>query len=395
MTDAAAQPDDPQRAQALGAGIVASLVGFLGAFAVVLTGLRGVGASPAEAASGLLAVSVAMGVCSIGLSLRFRMPISVAWSTPGAALLATAGVPDGGYPAALGAFLVCGVLLALAGAWPLLGALIGRIPPTLASAMLAGILLPVCLQPVRAVAELPGQALPIVLTWAVMTRLARRWATPAALVVAAVVIVVSESPDLGPASGLLPALELTAPTFAPGALIGIALPLFVVTMAGQNIPGMGVLASFGYRPSLRPILVATGLASVAAAPVGGHSVNLAAISAALVSGPEGGPDPARRWPGGISNGVTAIVLGLTASFVTVLVGAAPPLLIEAAAGLALLGALSGALAAALADEARREAALITFVVSASGITVIGVGGAFWGLVAGLAFSALHRRRPCG
>lgn len=384
-------PPDPQRGQALTAGVVASLVGFVGAFAVVLTGLRGVGASTAEAASGLLAVSVAMGACSVVLSLRSRMPISVAWSTPGAALLAGAGIPDGGYPAALGAFAVTGGLLVLAGLWPALGRLVGRIPPPLASAMLAGILLPLCLGPVRAVGELPAQALPIVLTWAVLTRLARRWAVPAALLVTAVVIVVAESPDLGPASSLLPEVTLTAPALSAGALVGIALPLFVVTMAGQNVPGMGVLAQYGYRLPLGPILVTTGAASVLAAPLGGHSVNLAAISAALVSGPDAGPDPARRWPGGISNGITAAVLGLSAALVAALVAAAPPELVQCAAGLALLGALAGALRGATADSDRLEAAVITFVVAASGLTVAGIGGAFWGLVAGLVFDGLHRR----
>jgi benzoate membrane transport protein len=370
---------------------VAAVVAWGGAFAVVLAGLTAVGASDAQAASGLLAVSIGMGVLTVWLAARERIPVTIAWSTPGAALLVSAGAVEGGWPAAVGAFAVTGVLLALAGLWRPLGRLIAAIPGPLASAMLAGVLLSVCLAPVRFAADAPLSAAPILVTWAVLLRVARRWATPGALVAAAVVVAVDPSGrDSG--VGLLPALEWTTPAFEPGVLIGLALPLFIVTMASQNVTGMTVLAGYGYRPRLPPVLAGTGAATVAAAPFGGHALNLAAISAALTAGPDGGRDPARRWIAAASAGVSYVVLGLGAGLIAAFAAAAPPLLIEAVAGLALLGALAGALAAAAASERHRDAAVVTLVVSASGIAPLGVSAPFWGLVAGIALLAVQHRR---
>ncbi|MBW0119665.1 benzoate/H(+) symporter BenE family transporter, partial [Pseudonocardia abyssalis] len=259
------------------AGIVAALVGFAGAFTVVLSGLRAAGADEAQAASGLLAVCIASGIVAVVLGLRYRMPISIAWSTPGAALLISADTPAGGFPAAVGAFLLCGGLIVVAGLVPPLARLVAAIPPHVAGAMLAGVLLPLCLAPVRAIAEVPLLAAPVVVVWVLVGRFARAWAVPAALVVAVGLIVAT-----GPAVvGGAPSIVWTPPTFDVPTLVGIGLPLFLVTMASQNVPGMAVLAQFGYRPPLRPILAATGIATVAGAPFGGHAVNLAAISAAL------------------------------------------------------------------------------------------------------------------
>ncbi len=372
---------------------MSSFVGFASTFAVVLAGLRAVGADRAQAASGLLALCLAMGVCSIGLGLALRMPIAIAWSTPGAALLVSTGVVDGGWPAAVGAFLVSAALLTAAATLRPLGRLIAMIPPSLASAMLAGVVLHLCIAPVRAVVALPDLAGPVVVAWALLYRFARRWAVPGALAVAVAAIVLSQDVALGPASGLLPRLSLATPRLSAGALVSIALPLFVVTMASQNIPGMAVLRTFGYRPRARPLLTTTGAASLAAAPFGGFAVNLAAITAALVASPDAHPDPDRRWIASVGGGVAYLVLGLGAAFATAFVAASPPLLIEAVAGLALLGALGGALAAAMSDPGTREAATITFAVTASGVTALGIGGAFWGLVAGLALLAVLRRGP--
>jgi len=367
-------------------------VGWGGAFAIVITGLTAVGATDAQAASGLLALSIGMGVLTIWIAARTRIPVTIAWSTPGAALLASAGAVEGGWPAAVGAFAVCGALLALAGLWRPLGRLIGRIPAQLANAMLAGVLLSVCLAPVRFAAESPLTAAPILITWVVLLRVARRWATPGAIAAAAIVVAVDPSGgDSG--VGLLPTLVWTTPVFEPGALIGLALPLFIVTMASQNVTGMTVLGTYGYRPSLPPVLAGTGTATVMAAPFGGHGLNLAAISAALTAGPDGGRDPARRWVAATANGATMIVLGLCAGLIAAFAAAAPPLLLEAVAGLALLGALAGALAAAAASEEHRDAAVVTLVVSASGIAPLGVSAPFWGLLAGLALMAVQHRRP--
>ncbi|MGZ6707118.1 MAG: benzoate/H(+) symporter BenE family transporter [Solirubrobacteraceae bacterium] len=374
------------------AGVVSSVVGFASTFAVVLAGLRAVGADRHQAASGLLALCLAMGVCSVALGLRTQIPVAIAWSTPGAALLASTGAVAGGWPAAVGAFLVSGALLTAAALWRPLGRLIAAIPAALASAMLAGVVLPLCIAPVRAVIALPDLAAPVVVAWALLYRFARRWAVPGALGVAAVVILASQHVRLGPASGLVPELAFTTPHLSGAALVSIALPLFVVTMASQNIPGSAVLRTFGYDPDLRPLLTTTGAASVAASPFGGFAVNLAAITAVLVAGPEAEPDPARRWIASVSGGAVYFVLGLGAAFATAFVAAAPPLLIEAVAGLALLGALGGALSAAMADPETREAATITFAVTASGVSALGIGGAFWGLLAGLALLLVLRRR---
>lgn len=373
------------------AGVVQVVVGFASTFALVLTGLQAVGASEAEAASGLLVICLAMAVVGVGLALRTRMPVAIAWSTPGAALLLTTGAPDGGYAAAVGAFAVCGALIALTGLSSALARWIAAIPGPIASAMLAGVLLPICLAPAQAMVDLPGQTAPIVATWLVLLVVARRWAVPGAIVVTAAVIGLTEHVDVT-AADLVPAATWTTPTFDVGAIAGLAIPLFLVTMASQNITGMTVLASFGYRPPLRPILVSTGGATALTAPFGVFAINLAAISAALMAGPEAGPDTGRRWIGGLSAGAAYVVVGLSAGVAAVLLAAAPPLLIEAVAGLALLGALAAALSGAAAEGEHREAAIVTLVVSASAITTVGISAPFWGLLAGLAVLGAQRLR---
>ena len=375
------------------AGLLAAFVGFASSFAVVLRGLAAMGASPAQAASGLMALSVAMGVCAIVLSLWRREPISVAWSTPGAALLASSAMPEGGFPAAVGAFLASGALIVLAGMWRPLGRAVAAIPASLANAMLAGVLLGLCLAPVRAVAALPGLALPVVLVWAVVWRFRRLYAVPAA-VAAMGALLAAGGGGTGAVRWFAEPL-LVAPAWSPPALIGLALPLFLVTMASQNIPGMAVLAVNGYRPPAGPLFRVTGLFTLLAAPFGGHAVNLAAITAALCAGPDAHPDPARRYWAAVVAGAGYIAFGLLAGGATGLIAVSPPVLIEAVAGLALLGALGGALSGAVAEAEGREAALITFLVTASGLTFLGVSGAFWGLLAGGAMRALTRWRPGG
>ena len=375
--------------QAISAGLLAGFVGFASSFAVVLQGLVAVGANPAEAASGLMAVSIAMGLAGILLSLRLRLPVSVAWSTPGAALLAATAPPAGGFAESVGAFLVCGVLLAIAGLWKPLGRAVAAIPAPLANAMLAGILFTLCLAPVRAVAEQPVAGLAIVLAWAVVARINQLLAVPAAVAVA--VVVIAASAPL-PGSGWMPEPVLVTPSFSIAALTGIALPLFIVTMASQNIPGLAVLAANGYRPEAGPLFATTGAFTVLAAPFGGHAVNLAAITAALCAGEGAGADPARRWAAAVVAGGVYVVFGLLAGAVTVFVAAAPPVLIQAVAGLALLGAFGGAMLGAVHAPQGREAALVCFTVTASGVAFLGTGGAFWGLLAGGAMMALARWR---
>jgi benzoate membrane transport protein len=378
------------RLQPVLAGIVTALVGFSSAFAVVLTGLRAAGADERQAASGLLVLCLASGLLSVVLGLRHRIPISIAWSTPGAALLISSGLPPGGFPAAVGAFLVCGALVVVAGLVPTVGRLIALIPVPIASAMLAGVLVELCLAPVRALVEVPLLAAPVIAVWALVGRFARTWAVPAALVVAAGAIGLT-GPGLGDLA-LAPSLGWTAPTFDLATTVGIGIPLFLVTMASQNVPGAAVLAQYGYRAPMRPILTTTGLATIVAAPFGGHAVNLAAISAALSAGPDAHPDPRRRFIASVTAGIGLAVLGLGAGLATALLVLSPPVLIEAVAGLALLGALAAALSSAVSDPSGREAAAITFVVTAAGVGFLGIGAAFWGLLAGMAMTLLHRRR---
>lgn len=378
--------------QAVSAGLLAAFVGFASSFAVVVKGLTAVGASPAEAASGLMALSIAMGLSGMILSWRFRMPISVAWSTPGAALLASSGAVPGGFPAAVGAFLLVGALIVVAGLWKPLGRAVSAIPAPLANAMLAGVLLGLCLAPVKAVKADPVLGLAIVLTWAVVARIRRVLAVPAAVVVAVVLIAATTEIPPGVAAGLVPHPVLVMPSLSPSAVVGLAVPLFIVTMASQNIPGMAVLNVNGFRPDLGPLLRGTGIFTLLAAPFGGHAVNLAAITAALCAGPDAHPEPGRRWWAAMTCGAAYVVIGLVSGAATAFIAASPPILIEAVAGLALLGAFGAAVAGAVAVPEEREAAVITFVVTASGIAFLGVSGAFWGLLAGGAVMALTRFR---
>ncbi|MEV4508411.1 benzoate/H(+) symporter BenE family transporter [Dactylosporangium sp. NPDC049525] len=377
-------------AQPILAGLVSAVVGYASSFTVVLAGLRAVGATPAQAASGLLALCTGICASAVFLALRHRMPISIAWSTPGAALLVATGHVQGGWPAAVGAFLVSAALIVVAGLSPWLARAIAAIPRPIAGAMLAGVILSLCTAPVRAVVDVPELAVPVVLTWALLTRFARQWAVPGALLAAVAAIVVRGVHLTG--VSVAPAAVFTVPTFNLPALVSIAVPLFLVTMAAQNVPGMAVMATYGYTPPLRGVLVTTGLASAFAAPFGGHALNLAAITAALTAGPDTHPDPRRRWVATAALGAGQLTLGLGAGLAMALVLLSPPVLVVAVAGLALLSALGASLASAVTEPSGREAAVVTFVVTASGTTILNIGSAFWGLVAGgLTALLLHRR----
>ncbi|ALX65838.1 benzoate/H(+) symporter BenE family transporter [Microbacterium sp. XT11] len=377
------------------AGVVTALVGFTSSFAVVLTGLSAVGADAAQAASGLLAVSLTMGIACILLAWRYRMPITVAWSTPGAALLAATGAVDGGWSAAVGAFLLTAALILLTALWPALGSLIARIPPSIAQAMLAGVLLPLCLAPITGIVANPWGVVPVVLTWLVFARLAPRWAVPLAFVAASVVVAVSlvTAGDAIDPALLLPRVELTVPTFTLGAAVGIALPLFIVTMASQNVPGVAIMRSFGYEVPWRPAMLVTGLGTAIGAPAGGHAINLAAISAALAASPDADPDQRRRWIAGVSTGASYLLLGGFSAAFAALVLLAPDAVIPAVAGLALLAAFGSSVQQAIDDPGERIPAVVTFLIAASGISLLGVSAAFWALVGGLVVrTALHAGR---
>jgi benzoate membrane transport protein len=369
------------------AGVVTAVVGTSSSFVVVLAGLTAVGASHEQAASGFLTLLVTQALGMLWLSVRHRAPITLAWSTPGAALLISTGVVTGGWPAAVGAFVVTGVLIVLTGLVPALGDLVSRIPTSLARAMLAGVLVPICLAPVTGLADSPAYVGPVVLAWLVMQLVSRRWAVPVALVVALAVVVVSAGSSID-SGDLVPSLTWTTPHWTAPALVSIAVPLYVVTMASQNVPGVAIAGSFGYQVPWRESMSVTGVGTIVGAPFGGHAINLAAITAALTAGPSAGPDRSRRWIAAVTASVTYLVLALCCAALTALVAAAPGDVMQAAAGLALLGTLAASLAGALAEEDGREAAAVCFLVAASGVTVLGVGAAFWALVAGLVLRPL-------
>ena len=380
--------------QPIVAGVLAAIVGYASTFALLLAGYAATGASAAEAGSGLFAVCLAVGLLNIIVSWRLKVPLSFAWSTPGAAFLLTVGAPAGGYPAATGAFLMTAALIVIAGMWSPFARAVAAIPAAIANAMLAGILLTLCLAPLKAVAELPFLALPIILSWAIALRLARRYAVPIAVAVTAVMLAITTDLGADVFEAAWPSLVPVMPAFMLDAFVRITLPLFIITMASQNLPGLAVMRANGYSVHAAPQFVLTGLASAVLAVFGGHTVNLAAITAAICAGPEAHPDPARRWVAPVAAGWTYVALGLIAALAAAFIAASPPLLIEAVAGLALLSSLAASLAHALADEEQRLPAILTFVTAASGITILGVGAAFWGLVAGIALMVLQRaRRP--
>ncbi|WP_330252491.1 benzoate/H(+) symporter BenE family transporter [Nocardia sp. NBC_00565] len=372
-------------AQPLGAGAVTALVGFTSAFAVVLSGLTAVGATSAQAASGLLALCVTQAIGMMLLSYRYRLPITLAWSTPGAALLASTGAIAGGWPAAVGAFAITGVLIVITGLWQRLGNLVAAIPVEIAQAMLAGVLLPLCLAPVQAVPASPAVVVPVIVVWLVLQRFAKRWAVIAAFATAAIgagISIAVQHKHLDFAA-MTPALELTVPHWSWQAMIGVAVPLYIVTMASQNIPGTAVMKSFDYHVPWRASMTVTGIGTILGAPAGGHAINLAAISAALSAAPAAHPDPKRRWIAAFTAGGTYLILALGSAALVTLIATAPRGTLETVAGLALLATLAAALASALKSEQHREAGVVTFLIAASGVGFLGIGAAFWALVAGL------------
>ncbi|WP_432544599.1 benzoate/H(+) symporter BenE family transporter [Kineococcus sp. SYSU DK002] len=381
--------------QPVSAGAVAAVTGFASSFVLVLAGLTAVGATPAQAASGLFALCLAQFALAALLSWRTGTPLSFVWSTPGAALLVAAQGRTGSFGAAVGAFALCALLVVVTGAWPALARLVRRVPTPVAGALLAGVLLPLCLAPVTAVRAQPAAGVVVLLVWLALRRLRPVLAVPAAMV-AALGFTVAGLPG-STSLDWVPRLVPVLPELDPYVLVSLGVPLYVVTMAGQNIPGFTILHALGYRdvPTGR-VLVGAGVGSGAAALFGGHAVNLSALAAGIIAGPDASPDPRRRWVAAVAGGAGYLVLGLLAAPIAGLVGTTDPVLVEAVAGLALLDSFVGGLVSALADPAHRPTAGLTFAVVASGVTFAGIGSAFWGLVAGLvAFAWLRARTAPG
>ncbi|MEY5100610.1 MAG: hypothetical protein RJA36_3329 [Pseudomonadota bacterium] len=377
----------------LSAGFVTVLVGFSSSVALVFQAASAAGASAAQISSWIWALGLAMGLTCIGLSLRYRAPVVTAWSTPGAALLVSA-LSGLSLAQATGAFLFSAALILLAGWSGAFERLMGRIPPALAAALLAGVLVRFGLQAFQVMGDrlLLGGAMFLCYL------LARRWLPRycVALVLLAGVLVAAAQGlvDLGGVRLELAAPVPTWPEFDPRVLLGVGLPLFLVTMASQNLPGVAVLRASGYGAvPVSPVIAATGLVNLLLAPFGCYAINLAAITAAICCGPEAHEDPKQRYLASVFAGLFYLLLGLFGATVAALFAAFPRELVLALAGLALFGTLGSGLAAALHDEQQREPALITFLVTASGLTLAGLGSAFWGMVAGaLALLVLRRGR---
>jgi len=373
------------------AGFVAMLVGYTSSLVLMFQAGQNAGLSSGQISSWIWALSIGMALTTIGLSLKYRTPIVIAWSTPGAALLVTS-LPSVPYSDAIGAFVLCAVLLALCGLTGSVDRLLRRVPPALAAALLAGILFRIGIEICTAAQHQTALVLGMALAYLVAKRLWPRYCVLVALVAGLL---------LAAGLGLLDfhslRLELavpvwTTPTFSLAATIGIAIPLFVVAMASQNMPGIAVLRTDGYAVPASPLIATTGLASLLLAPFGSHGINLAAISAAICTGPQAHEDVSKRYTAAVWCGLFYGIAGLFGATLAALFASLPGELVISVAALALLGSIMNGLHGALADPGQREPALITFLVTASGLTLAGIGSAFWGLVAGLLASLLLTAR---
>lgn len=372
--------------QAIYMGLLASTVGFSAAFAIVLAGAKSMGATDAQATQALIFVTLGMGICSIWLPLQTKTPSAVAWSTPGAAFLAASTQLSGGFAEAVGAFIGCALLLVLTGFVPALGRIVAGIPKPVASALLAGVLMKLCFAPALALGSIPLLVLPVLFAWLFGLLWNKLLAMP--LAVGAFIIVLiftiygSDTGSTDLQMNWFPEIALVTPEFTLSSFISISIPLYLVTMAGQNIPGFAVLELNQYKVDRQPLLQKTGLMSLLIAPFGAIPVNMSAITAAMMAGEDVGPDPAKRYWAAVINGISLVGLALASGIITSIVVLAPTALITAIAGLALIPSFVGAISAAFVDKDQIEAPALTFLITASGMALFGVNGAFWGICAG-------------
>jgi len=371
------------------AAAVATVIGFGGTVALVVQAGQTLGASPAQIISMVTALCLGIGLPGAVLSWRLKMPVVLAWSTPGAALLAASSLGLG-WSTAVGAFVIAGLLMVLTGLVPALGRLAERIPAAIASAMLAGVLLPFCLKLFLVFPTDMALAGGLLAVFLIMRRVAAAWALPAVLVAAFAVLALRGQVGLPAGTGLFGQLSPVTPAFDWKAAISLALPLYLVTLASQNLPGLVVLRAAGYAPPAGKLIFWGGLTSTILAPFGAHGVNLAAITAAICTGPEAHPDPKRRWTVGVLYGLIYLGVALFAAPLAGLFIAMPTGALAVITGLALIAPLTGSLTGMMSVVEDREAAVLTFAATASGVALFGVGSAFWGLAVG--FLALAARR---
>ncbi|QLG89318.1 benzoate/H(+) symporter BenE family transporter [Chitinibacter bivalviorum] len=366
---------------ALVAGFVTVLVGFTSSAVIVFQAAQALHATPEQTASWMWALGLAMGLTCIGLSLRYRVPVVTAWSTPGAAMLVTS-VAGVSMPEAIGAFMVSGVLILLMGLTGWFERAMQRIPLGLASAMLAGVLLRFGFGAFTALQTQLLMAISMIATYLLLRRWQPRYAIVGVLLVGLLIGMAQGVVHLGSIRFELAAPVWTTPTLSWASLLSVALPLFMVTMASQNVPGVTVLHANGYRPPISPIISWTGITTIILAPFGAFAINLAAITAAICMGKDAHEDASKRYVAAVAAGVMYVLIGLFGATVAALFAAFPKELVLVVAGLALLNIIGNGLALAVREERHREAAIITFVVTASGLTLFGIGSAFWGLIAG-------------
>lgn len=365
------------------AGFVAVLVGFTSSVAIVFQAAQSFGATPAQVTSWIWALGLGMGLCSLVPSLLLRKPVMVAWSTPGAAVLATAGAAGSfSMGEAVGAFMVCSLLVILVGATRALERVADRIPMEIASALLAGVLARFGIQAFAAAQTALPLVLLMVAAYLVARRMAARYAVVVTLVVGILWVLITGQMAWSMEPVRLAMPVFVAPQWSVSAIVSLAIPLFVVTMASQNLPGMAVIRASGYELPVSRLITMTGWASLVLAPFGAFALNFSAITAAICMGPEAHEDRSKRYTAAASCGAIYIVIGLFGALVTGLLTSFPKELVVAIAGIALLSTIGNGLASALRDERHREPALITFLVTLSGITLMDIGSAFWGVVAG-------------
>ncbi|MDR6236717.1 benzoate/H(+) symporter BenE family transporter [Pseudomonas oryzihabitans] len=373
------------------AGFVAMLVGYTSSLVLMFQAGQNAGLSTGQISSWIWALSIGMALTTIGLSLKYRTPIVIAWSTPGAALLVTS-LPSVPYSDAIGAFIISAALLALCGLTGSVDRLLRRVPPALAAALLAGILFRIGVEICIATQHQTALVLGMALAYLVAKRLLPRYCVLIALVAGLLLAALSGLLDFRQLRLELAVPVWTTPTFSLAATIGIAVPLFVVAMASQNMPGIAVLRTDGYSVPASPLIATTGLTSLLLAPFGSHGINLAAISAAICTGPQAHEDASKRYTAAVWCGLFYGIAGLFGATLAALFTALPSELVISVAALALLGSIMNGLHGALAEPSQREPALITFLVTASGLTLLGIGSAFWGLVAGVVASVILTAR---
>ncbi len=373
------------------AGFIAMLTGYTSSLVLMFQAGQAAGLSGQQISSWIWALSIGMAICSIGLSLRYRTPVVVAWSTPGAALLITSlpGVP---YAEAIGAFIFASALIALCGLTGSFDRLMRRVPASLAAALLAGVLFNIGSEIFRAVEIQPLLVLGMFFSYLLAKRLLPRYAVLAALLVGCLIAGLSGLLDFQRFSLQVAVPVWTTPAFSLAAIFSIGIPLFVIAMASQNMPGLAVLRAEGYQVPASPLISTTGIASVLLAPFGSHGIHLAAITMAICAGPEAHPDPHKRYTAAVWCGVFYGIAGIFGATLAALFAAFPAALVLSIAALALLGSIGSGLTQAMQQPHEREAALITFMVTASGLTLFGIGAALWGLIAGALTLVILKKR---